>query len=142
MMLRLARAGSRKRPVYHLVAADRRARRDGRHVENLGYYVPAQDVLVLNQERIEYWQGHGAQPTLTADRLIKRAKKQGNTEPKAKVEYVPPPIKPVDPPKKAEEADAAQAGAPKAESGEEAKAEAPAAETAQAAPADETPKTE
>ncbi|MEM1025153.1 MAG: 30S ribosomal protein S16 [Myxococcota bacterium] len=131
MMLRLARAGSKKRPVYHLVAADRRARRDGRHVENLGYYVPAQDVLVLNQERIEYWQGQGAQTTETAGRLIKKAKKFGNTEPTTKAKYEPPPIKPVEP-KKAEEA-------PKAESTEAALNETPA-ENAQAG--DDAAKTE
>lgn len=131
MMLRLARAGSKKRPVYHLVAADRRARRDGRHVENLGYYVPAQEVLVLNQERIEYWQGQGAQATETADRLIKKAKKFGNTEPKTKAKYEPPPIKPVDPPK-AEAKEAPAADAPASE-------EAPAAE---APSGDDAPKAE
>ena len=45
--LRLARAGTKKRPVYHIVAADRRFGRDGRFVENLGYYIPARNVLVM-----------------------------------------------------------------------------------------------
>lgn len=75
LMLRLARAGSKKRPVYHLVAADRRARRDGRFIENLGYHVPARDILVLKMDRIEYWLSQGAQLTVTARSLIKAAKK-------------------------------------------------------------------
>ncbi|MGF1508342.1 MAG: 30S ribosomal protein S16 [Myxococcota bacterium] len=96
MMLRLARAGTKKRPVFHLVAADRRSRRDGRFVENLGYFVPATDVLVLNRERVDYWIGRGAQRTETAETLIKRARKHGNQEPKAKPQYVPKPVKPVE----------------------------------------------
>lgn len=79
--LRLARAGSKKRPVYHLVAADRRARRDGRFVENLGYYIPGRKVLVVKQDRVEYWLSVGAQPTETARHVIRRARKAGPVEP-------------------------------------------------------------
>jgi small subunit ribosomal protein S16 len=96
MMLRLARAGTKKRPVYHVVAADRRARRDGRFVEQLGYFVPARDILVVNHERIDYWIEKGAQPSETVDKLIKQAKKHGNTEPEAKAAYEPPPAEPVE----------------------------------------------
>ncbi|HJL43288.1 MAG TPA: 30S ribosomal protein S16 [Myxococcales bacterium LLY-WYZ-16_1] len=97
IMLRLARTGSKKRPVYHLVAADRRSRRDGRFVENLGYVIPQQDVVVLQTERVDHWLAHGAQPTETAARVIRRVKKLGNTEIKTeKAPYVPPPIKPVE----------------------------------------------
>lgn len=119
MMLRLARAGSKKRPVYHLVAADRRARRDGRHVENLGYFVPANDTMVLNQERIDYWLEQGAQPSDTADKLIRKAKKFGNKTPEAKPAYEPKPVKPVEP-KKPE----TKAAAEPAEGGAQEKTEA------------------
>jgi small subunit ribosomal protein S16 len=134
MMLRLARMGSKKRPVYQLVAADRRARRDGRHVENLGYYVPATDVLVFKQDRVDYWLGQGAQPTGTADRLIRRARKEGNQEPKAKPKYVPPPAKPVEA-KKAEPTPAAEATPtppPESAAPAEPPTDAPAAESSEA----------
>ena len=59
--LRLARAGTKKRPVYHLVATDSRNRRDGRFIEKLGYYIPQRKILVLKHDRIDYWRGKGAQ---------------------------------------------------------------------------------
>ncbi|MEM7674888.1 MAG: 30S ribosomal protein S16 [Myxococcota bacterium] len=96
LTLRLSRAGTKKRPVYHLVAADKRARRDGRFVENLGYYIPARNVLVLKQDRIDYWLSVGAATTEVARRLILKAKKDGNIEPAAKPKYVAPPVKPVE----------------------------------------------
>lgn len=110
--LRLSRAGTKKRPVYHLVAADRRARRDGRFVENLGYYIPGRKVLVIKQDRVEYWLSVGAQPTDTAKDLIKKARTQGNTEPQAKA-----PPTPAEKPAEAPKAEAADkpAEAPKAE---------------------------
>ena len=80
LTLRLARAGSKKRPVYHLVAADRRARRDGRFVENLGYYIPNRKVLVLKHDRIDYWLGVGAQVTDTARGLINKSKRAATGE--------------------------------------------------------------
>lgn len=83
LTLRLSRTGTKKRPVYHLVAADSRSPRDGRFVENLGYYIPAKDVISFKQERIQYWIGVGAKVSGTAVRLIAKAKK------------APPPVAPV-----------------------------------------------
>lgn len=80
LMLRLARAGSKKRPVYHLVAADRRARRDGRFKENLGYYIPARDLLVLKHDRIDHWMSVGAQMTETAKSLVKKSRRAAPAE--------------------------------------------------------------
>ncbi|MEE2953311.1 SSU ribosomal protein S16P [Fulvimarina manganoxydans] len=70
--LRLARAGSKKRPYYHIVAADVRAPRDGRFIEQLGSWNPmlpkdAQRVT-LNEERIKHWLSNGATPT---DRVLR-----------------------------------------------------------------------
>lgn len=96
LTLRLSRAGTKKRPVYHLVAADKRARRDGRFVENLGYFIPNRDVLVLKQDRVDYWLSVGAQTTETALQVIKKARSKGNVEPLAKPKYDPPPAKPVE----------------------------------------------
>jgi small subunit ribosomal protein S16 len=100
LTLRLARAGTKKRPVYHLVATDSRARRDGRFVENLGYYIPAKDVISFRQDRIEYWLGCGAQVSELARRLIKKHKKAPSP--------LPPPRK-LRAPKKAEAPKAAEA---------------------------------
>ncbi|QND51077.1 30S ribosomal protein S16 [Phyllobacterium sp. 628] len=70
--IRLARAGSKKRPYYHVVIADVRAPRDGRFIENVGSWNPMLpkdgDRVTLNAERINYWIGHGAQPT---DRVLR-----------------------------------------------------------------------
>ena len=125
LTLRLSRAGTKKRPVYHLVAADKRARRDGRFVENLGYFIPARNVLVLKHDRINYWLSVGAATTEVARKLIKRAQKDGNTEPAAKPKYVAPPPKPV-------EAKAKPAEAKKAD-GDAADATPPPKETTKAA---------
>ncbi len=78
--IRLARHGAKKRPFYHLAIADRRARRDGRFIERVGYYNPLakgeEQELSINQERIDYWLGVGAQPTLRVRQLLKQARRQ------------------------------------------------------------------
>lgn len=75
--LRLRRDGAKKRPFYHLVAADCRRARNGRFIEQLGYYNPivaadAEPILVLKEERIRYWLSVGAQPSDTAAALLKK----------------------------------------------------------------------
>jgi small subunit ribosomal protein S16 len=74
--LRLARAGTKKRPVYHLVATDSRSRRDGAFLEKLGYFIPGPDTLVLKSDRVDYWLKVGALPSETVAHLIKISKKQ------------------------------------------------------------------
>ena len=80
LTIRLARHGAKKRPFYHLTVADSRAPRDGRFVERVGYYNPlargGEQSLHLNTERIDYWLGVGAQPTLRVKQILKRASKQ------------------------------------------------------------------
>ena len=78
LTLRLSRAGTINKPVYHLVAADQRARRDGKFVENLGYLIPDKGVVMLQHDRIEYWLGVGARMSEAAAQVLKRAKKTGN----------------------------------------------------------------
>ncbi len=133
LTLRLARAGTKKRPVYHVVAADQRARRDGRFVENLGYYIPAKEVLVLKQDRIDYWLSVGARTSPTVKSLIKKAKKEGNVLPQAKPKYEAPPAEAAPAEAAPAKAEAAKADAPKKD--DEPKAEAAAAEAAPAAEA-------
>lgn len=73
LKIRLARAGSKKRPYYHVVVADARSPRDGRFIEQLGSWNPllpkdSGDRVKLNEERIRHWLGTGAQPT---DRVLR-----------------------------------------------------------------------
>ena len=68
LKIRLARAGAKKRPYYHIVIADSRSPRDGRFLEKVGSYnpmLPAQheDRVRLQGERIQHWVGQGALPT-------------------------------------------------------------------------------
>ncbi len=74
--LRLTRMGAKKKPFYRIVAADSRVQRDGRCIEQLGYYDPMKDpfILKVDLDRVDHWIGVGAQPTETVARLIKRAR--------------------------------------------------------------------
>ena len=67
--------GSKKKPSYRLVAADSRAPRDGAFLDTLGHYNPLTDpeTTVIDEEKVLYWLGQGAQPTATAARLIAKA---------------------------------------------------------------------
>ena len=76
--IRLARAGSNKRPFYRIVAADSRAPRDGRFIEKLGSYNPllpkdSEDRVRLDLERVQAWLNHGAQPTDRVSRWLEAA---------------------------------------------------------------------
>ena len=74
--IRLTRMGAKKRPFYRVVAADARSPRDGRCIEQLGYYDPMKKPfdLKLDLERVDYWLSVGAQPSDTVGNLIKRAR--------------------------------------------------------------------
>nr|CRH08149.1 30S ribosomal protein S16 [Candidatus Magnetococcus massalia] len=71
--IRMARGGSKKKPVYAIVAADKRMPRDGRFLEKLGTYDPRKEVdgLMLNDERVQHWIDNGAQPSETVAKLLK-----------------------------------------------------------------------
>ncbi len=76
LKIRLSRIGSTHDPVYHVVVAETRSRRDGRPVEILGTYSPqAKGGLTLDVARADYWMSKGATPTDTAKSLVKKAKK-------------------------------------------------------------------
>lgn len=70
--LRLARSGRKKLPIYRIVAADSRARRDGRFIEVLGQYSPKDRpaTLTLKESRVMHWLRVGAQPTDTVRSLL------------------------------------------------------------------------
>ena len=75
--IRLARAGAKKRPFYHVVATESRSSRDGKFIERLGYYNPnaqgGEQRLVVDQSRVEYWKGQGAQISERVAFLVKGA---------------------------------------------------------------------
>ncbi|HYV71483.1 MAG TPA: 30S ribosomal protein S16 [Pseudolabrys sp.] len=135
LIIRLARAGTKKRPVYHVVVADNRAPRDGRFIERLGYFNPLlpkekTERLKLDLEKVQAWMEKGAQPSdrvmrfLDAAGIIKRPKRNNPEKAIPRKE------------RKAKEEEAAKAAgaAPAAEGG--ANAAAPKTEKpAEAAPA-------
>ncbi len=73
--IRLARGGSKKRPFYHLTVTDSRNARNGRFIERVGFFNPVargqEERLRVDNERIEYWQGQGAQLSERVASLIK-----------------------------------------------------------------------
>lgn len=73
--IRLARGGSKARPFYHIVVSDSRMKRDGRHIERLGFYNPSaagsEQPMKLNRARYDYWVSVGAQPSERVSKLIK-----------------------------------------------------------------------
>ncbi len=72
--LRLARRGTTHRPFYHLVATDKRNRRDGRFLEQVGMYDPlGATSLAVNEEKVQKWLSRGAQVSKTVRKLLKRA---------------------------------------------------------------------
>ncbi|HVV63463.1 MAG TPA: 30S ribosomal protein S16 [Pseudolabrys sp.] len=73
LVIRMARAGTKKRPVYHIVVADKRAPRDGRFIERLGYFNPLlpkekTERLKLDLDKVQAWMKKGAQPS---DRIMR-----------------------------------------------------------------------
>lgn len=69
--IRLARQGSKKKPFYRIVATDRRSPRDGRFIEQLGYYDPRKPDFRLDLERYKTWIKTGARPSDTVASLVK-----------------------------------------------------------------------
>jgi len=125
VVIRMARAGTKKRPVYHIVAADSRSPRDGRFIERLGYFNPLlpkenKDRLKLDLEKVKAWMVKGAQPS---DRVMRFLDAAGI----AKREKHNNPLKAI--PRKDRKA---QAEAAAKAAGEKPKAEAPKADAPKA----------
>lgn len=130
LKIRLARAGSKKRPYYHIVIADVRSPRDGRFIEKVGAWNPMLpkdgERIQLVTERVQYWLAQGAQPT---DRVLRFLDNAGISKRDARSN----PTKGL-PGKKAQERIAA---AKQAEEEAAAKAAEAAAAPAEEAPAEE-----
>ena len=71
--MRLARVGSRKNPIYRVVVADSRAKRDGRFIEIVGRYNPQTEpsTIELDEDKVRDWLSKGVQPTDSVARLLK-----------------------------------------------------------------------
>lgn len=138
VVIRLSRGGAKKSPFFNLVVADSRNRRDGRFIERVGFYNPSASgeaqALHVNQERVNYWTGVGAQLSDTVKRLVKlhgtgaegmaKAKEKDQEKAKAKVAKIA-----------AAEAAKVKAAADAAAAEAKAEADAKAAEEAEAAKA-------
>ena len=73
--IRLKRMGAKKAPFYRVIVADSRSPRDGRCIDEIGYYDPTKDpsVIKIDAEKANKWIANGAQPTETVDKLLKIA---------------------------------------------------------------------
>ena len=74
VVLRLKRMGANKKAFFRIVATERTSPRDGRFIEEIGYYDPkkAPHVVKIDKERAQYWLKNGAQPSLTVKNLMKK----------------------------------------------------------------------
>ena len=75
VVLRMSRQGSKKRPFYRIVAADKRSPRDGRFIDLIGTYDPRTKAFALDADRFAHWVKNGAQPSATVASLIRRQKR-------------------------------------------------------------------
>ena len=130
LKIRLARAGSKKRPYYHVVVADVRSPRDGRFIEQVGSWNPmlpkeGGERVKLNEERINHWLSNGALPT---DRVLRFLDEAGISKRDARSN-----------PKKAEPGKKAQERAAALKKAQEDAAAAIAAAAAEPAAAEEAP---
>ncbi|MBE6592609.1 MAG: 30S ribosomal protein S16 [Clostridia bacterium] len=71
--MRLRRMGAKKAPTYRVIVADSRSPRDGRFIEEIGYFNPRSDELKIDAEKAQTWIKNGAQPTDTVRALLKKS---------------------------------------------------------------------
>ena len=70
--IRLTRIGKKKAPSYRVIVADSRSPRDGRFIEEIGYFNPLSDEVKIDAEAAKKWIANGAQPTETVKSLLKK----------------------------------------------------------------------
>ena len=82
LKIRLTKVGSVHQPLYRVVVAEARSRRDGAAVENLGTYRPGSkgNPINVNLERVDYWLSKGALPTNTMHSMIKKARRSATAK--------------------------------------------------------------
>ncbi len=83
VVIRLARAGTKKKPFYHLSVMDKRSPRDGRFIERVGFYNPIArgkaELFRVDLERIDYWSSVGAQISPKVASIVKKARQLEET---------------------------------------------------------------
>ena len=81
--IRLSRGGAKKRPFYHVIVTDSRNRRDGRFLERVGFFNPiargGEERLRLDEERIKFWVGRGAQVSDAVRKLRNQKRRAGDS---------------------------------------------------------------
>lgn len=79
VVIRLSRGGAKSRPFFNMVVVDSRVRRDGKFIERLGFYNPKatakEEMMRINNERVDFWVSKGAQLSDTVKRLIRQNNK-------------------------------------------------------------------
>jgi len=89
VVLRLSRGGAKNRPFYSIVAADKRARRDGNFIERVGFFNPVASggevSLRIAMDRLTYWTSNGAQMSPAVAKLVNRFARQVASQPAAAV---------------------------------------------------------
>jgi small subunit ribosomal protein S16 len=74
LTIRLSRSGAKKRPFYHLTVTDSRNKRDGSHIERVGFFNPiasgAEERLKVDRARVDFWVGQGAQLSARVEKLL------------------------------------------------------------------------
>lgn len=83
VVLRMSRQGSKKRPFYRIVAADKRRARDGRFIELVGTFDPRTKAFAIDADRYDHWVKVGAQPSETLASLVRRQKRAAAVAAKA-----------------------------------------------------------
>ncbi|MBE6576737.1 MAG: 30S ribosomal protein S16 [Ruminococcaceae bacterium] len=71
--MRLRRMGAKKAPTYRVIIADSRSPRDGRFIEEIGFFNPRNDELKIDADKAKTWLSNGAQPTDTVKALLKKS---------------------------------------------------------------------
>ena len=71
--MRLRRMGAKKAPTYRAIVADSRSPRDGRFIEEIGFFNPRSDEIKIDAEKAKAWIANGAQPTDTVKALLKKS---------------------------------------------------------------------
>ena len=76
--IRMKRFGSKNRPQWRVVVSDAKSPRDGRFIEEIGYYdaLPKEDIFVVKQDRFDYWVKQGAQVSVALKSLMRREKRK------------------------------------------------------------------
>ena len=72
--MRLKRQGRKRSPSYRIVVMDARIKRDGKTLDQLGFYDPLTKKTILQFDKIHYWQRQGAQPTKTVRNIFRKAR--------------------------------------------------------------------